>query len=96
LNEKIEPFELTDLDGNLIESSDFQGKVLVLDFWSTWCGVCRTAFLEFQKVYRKYKHHPEVAFLAVNTSRGDDSPERVKRFVEINSYEFPVAYDEDS
>ena len=40
LNEKNAGFELHDLNGNLIKSADFKGKVLVLDFWTTWCGAC--------------------------------------------------------
>jgi len=66
LNEKLAEFELQDLDGNLILSADYKGKVLVLDFWTTWCGVCLKAFPDFQEVYEKFKDHPDVAFLAVN------------------------------
>ncbi len=95
LNEKLAEFELKDLDGNLILSADYKGKVLVLDFWTTWCGVCLKAFPDFQEVYEKFKDHPDVVFLAVNMGRKDPI-EQVRAFLGTNSYSFPVAYDEGS
>ena len=56
---------------NLIKSADFTGKVLGLDFWITWCGMCLKAFPGFQEVYEKFKKPPDVAFLAVNTGSND-------------------------
>ena len=95
LNEKLAEFELQDLDGNLILSADYKGKVLVLDFWTTWCGVCLKAFPDFQEVYEKFKDHPDVAFLALNMGRKDPI-EQVRAFIGTNSYSFPMAYDEGS
>ena len=95
LNEKLAEFELQGLDGNLILSADYKGKVLVLDFWTTWCGVCLKAFPDFQEVYEKFKDHPDVAFLALNMGRKDPI-EQVRAFLGTNSYSFPVAYDEGS
>ena len=83
------------LDGNLILSADYKGKVLVLDFWTTWSGVCLKAFPDFQEVDEKFKDHPDVAFLAVNMGRKDPI-EQVRAFIGTNSYSFPMAYDEGS
>ncbi len=95
LNEKLAEFELKDLDGNLILSADYKGKVLVLDFWTTWCGMCLKAFPNFQEVYEKFKDHPDVAFVAVNMGRKDPIA-HVRAFIDTNGYSFPVAYDEGS
>ena len=96
LNEILPGFELQDLDGQVIKSSQFAGKLLVIDFWNTWCGACVNAFPEFQKVFEDYKHDPRVAFLAINTSRGEDTVEKVRAFLDKYEYSFPVAYDKDA
>src|SRR5258708_33353379 len=47
-------WELKDLDGKTVRSSDFKGKVVVLDFWATWCGPCRAEIPNFVALQKKY------------------------------------------
>ncbi len=96
LNEEIDEFVIRDLRGNPLKLTDYEGKILVLDFWTTWCGACIRGLPDFQKVFAKYENNPEVAFLAVNTSHGGDSIDNVKAFIENNRYSFPFAYDADA
>jgi thiol-disulfide isomerase/thioredoxin len=96
VNEELFGFALMDLQGNAIRSSALKDKILVLDFWTTWCGACLQSFPELQSVYEKYRANPNVAFLAVNMGRDGDTPEKVREFINAHRYTFPVAYDEGS
>lgn len=94
-NEPAPAIELQTLEGEWIEPATFTGKVVVLDFWASWCGPCRKSFPQLEKVYRDYKNHPEVVILAVNTG-WNNTLEDARRFVKENSYDLPFAYDPDS
>lgn len=96
VNERFPAFEVKDLQGHTVRSSEFRNKVLVLDFWTIWCGACQETLPEFQNVYEEYREHPDVVFLAINTGRGGDSLEKVQAFIEKHPYTFPVVYDEGS
>lgn len=96
MNEELSGFALMDLQDNAIRSSEIRDKILVLDFWTTWCGACLQSFPEFQSVYEKYRANPNVVFLAVNMGRDGDSPEKVRDFINAQRYTFPIAYDEGS
>ena len=94
LNKPAPQFELSWLDGNKLTSADLTGKVAVIDFWATWCPPCQQEFPEFQKLYEKYKDNSQVAFVAVNSSWRNDTPEKAKAFLQDKSYVIPAAYDD--
>ncbi len=52
---KAPDFVLYDKDGNTVRLSDHFGKVIILDFWATWCGPCRMEIPGFVQLYEKYK-----------------------------------------
>jgi len=47
---------LSDVDGNTIDLRQFYGKVVIMDFWDTWCGPCRREIPAFAELYGEYKH----------------------------------------
>jgi len=91
-------FTLKDLDGKPVSLSSLKGKVVVIDFWATWCGPCRQSFPFFQKVYEKYKSNEKVVFLAIDTRERvkdyDATVANAKSFIEFNKYTFTVLIDE--
>jgi thiol-disulfide isomerase/thioredoxin len=88
-------FALTDIEGKKVQLSDFKGKVVVLDFWATWCGPCRASFPYMQKMVQKYKGKP-VAFLFINTGENttpDETVQIASKFITEKKYDFNVLFD---
>lgn len=77
-------------DGNTFTLSEQKGKVVLLNFWATWCGPCVGEMPTFEKLYSEYGD--KVSILAVNCL---EDKETVNQFIEEEGYTFPIAYDEE-
>ena len=87
-------FKLTDLNGKEVSLAKLRGKVIVLDFWATWCAPCIASLPAMEKLRLK---HPEVIFLFIATQeKGANPAARVKSFVQKNNYGFRVLLDKAS
>lgn len=67
IKEKAPEFELLDANGNAVSLQDFKDKIMVLDFWATWCMPCKAALPGMQLLVDKYRNDPEVKFLFIHT-----------------------------
>ncbi len=85
---KLAPsWELADLEGKTIRSTDFKGKVVVLDFWATWCPPCRAEIPDFIALQKKYAAR---GLAVIGVSVDQASLKTVKLFAEKNDINYPV------
>jgi len=83
-------FTLPDLAGQNVSLADFKGKVVLLDFWATWCGPCRMTMPVLEKLQEDVPK--DLVLLAVNLQ---DTKEDVQRFVEARKLKSRVLLDLD-
>lgn len=78
-------FAVTTLDGQHVSMDDLQGKVVLMDFWATWCGPCREALLRIREMAKKFEGQPLV-ILSVSL---DSDEQKWKEFVATNGMTWP-------
>jgi thiol-disulfide isomerase/thioredoxin len=83
------PFEVTDTKGNKLSPEKLKGKVVLLDFWATWCGPCRQEMPNVIKVYDKYKDKGfEIVGISLDRSRTD-----FDKYIDKYNMTWPQFYD---
>lgn len=94
-------FTLSDQYGNTHTLSDYKGKIVLLNFWTTWCGFCKEEMPDLEALYKDLgENQDEVVILGVANPRTDDNPynqdvsqEEVKKFLTDSGYTYPVVMD---
>ncbi len=85
-------FELTDIDGQPRKLSDYLGKVVVLNFWATWCPPCREEMPSMQRGWEKVRDE-NIVFVGVNVGEDEDT---VFLFFADYPVDFPLLLDQDA
>src|SRR6266704_1022131 len=80
-------FNLTALDGKALTLAGSKGKVILLNFWATWCGPCRAEIPDLIELQNKYKERLQILGLVVD----DDDQDAIKEFTEKFGINYPVA-----
>ena len=84
-------FALKSAAGPNLRLSEYQGEVVMLNFWATWCGPCRQEMPQLEKIYARYED-AGFTLLGINV---DGEPERARRMAEEVGVSFPVLFDDD-
>ena len=84
-------FTLENLDGEPVSLDALQGKVVLLNFWATWCGPCRVEMPVLQEIYQQYKDE-DLVVLSVDLA---EPVEDVRDYLQAYDYTFPVLLDLD-
>ncbi len=84
-------FTLSAVEGEPLELASLKGKVVILDFWATWCGPCRIQHPLYEEVRKRFKDRDDVVFLAIST---DEERSVVKPFLEENKWSKNVYFED--
>ena len=85
-------FEVENDNGDKVKLSDMKGKAVVVNFWASWCGPCKSEMPDFDKMYEKYGK--DIEFMMVNmTDGGRETKDNASSFMKSQGYSFPVYYD---
>lgn len=84
-------FTLSSVDGAKLNLATLKGKVVVFDFWATWCGPCRAQHPLYEKVKERFRGNDAVVFLSINT---DEEKEAVKPFLEEEKWKDRVYFED--
>jgi thiol-disulfide isomerase/thioredoxin len=82
----LQPFTVKDLDGHEIASASLRDKVIIINFWATWCPPCRAEIPDLIALQTKYRDRLEI----IGVSEDEGSPADVKRFATEHQINYPV------
>ena len=89
---KAPDFNLKDLNGNPVKLSDYKGRVVLINFWATWCPPCRMEIPHFIELQKKYQGK---GFVIIGISRDEDGIDAVKPFVNEFKINYQVLLEDD-
>jgi len=98
IKKTLPEFSVRNNKGQIVKLSDQKGKVIVLDFWASWCAPCKAAFPGMKMAVEKYKNDKDVAFFFVDTQENrKDYEAYVSGYLKDNKFEeFEVLFDADA
>ena len=87
------PFMLQAISHLPVPTGATPGKILVLDFFATWCSPCMAELPEFERVRADLQTNHDIEFVLVGTDKGGDTPDRIRTFAQRRHISVPVAFD---
>jgi thiol-disulfide isomerase/thioredoxin len=90
------PFAVEDADGKMIRSSEWDDKIVVIDFWATWCKPCIQAFPGMQMLVDQYSSDEKVKIFLMGTMQTGDYKEKSTGFVKKEGYRFHLLHDNEN
>lgn len=92
------PIEAASFQGEPFNLSDHQGRVVLLDFWATWCPPCQHALPAIQRLHERYAEDDDVLIMTINTEPAPAEPLRamLTEFMSRRRFTFPVALTDPS
>lgn len=93
-NEPAPAFKITDVNGKTVSLESLKGKIVILDFWATWCIPCVASFPAMQKAVNYYAKDTSVVFMFIHTQeRGPKSIDDAKNLLKAKKYTFDLYMD---
>ena len=89
IGKKAADFQLTDLNGNTVTLDNYKDKVIMLNFWATWCGPCRVEIPDFIKMTDKYE---DDGLVIVGIGGFREDLNKIKPFVKENGMNYPILF----
>jgi thiol-disulfide isomerase/thioredoxin len=86
------PFALHDLEGGTLRSADLEGKIVVIDFWATWCSPCLRELPDLVRYHEQLAGRKDVVLLSVNVT---DERKDLEAFLAAHDVPFPVYLGDD-
>ncbi|AYB31973.1 TlpA family protein disulfide reductase [Chryseolinea soli] len=93
VGEPISSFAMKTPDGKVLKADQLKGKILVLDFWASWCGPCRKLTFEVDSLLGAYHSSPNFQMIGVNFQ--ENKVEAAMQYWKRHGYKFPMASDND-
>ena len=82
----VPEFSITDIEGRSTRSTEWQGKVVLVNFWATWCAPCRAEIPDLVELQDKYRDQ----LVIVGVSEDEEGSRQVKRFAAEHDINYPV------